>query len=213
MAAASEELGRFVREALGRGISRADVQKALLDAGWPPDHVDSALRAFADMEFPLPVPRPRPHVSAREAFLYLVLFTTLYISAFHLGSLLFDFIDRAFPDPAARGYLAWADIRLRWSVASLVIAFPVFLYMSYYISRSVARAPVRRASPVRKWLTYLTLFVASSVLIGDMIALVYNLLGGELTVRFVLKILVVAVIAGTVFGYYLWDLRKEEQAI
>ena len=58
--------------------------------------------------------------------------------------------------------------------------------------------------------TYLTLFVAASVLIGDFITLVYNLLGGELTTRFMLKVLTIAVIAGTIFFYYLPDLRLED---
>ena len=38
-----------------------------------------------------------------------------------------------------------------------------------------------------------------------------NLLGGDLTIRFVLKVLVVAAIAGSGFAYYLLDLRKEER--
>ena len=42
-------------------------------------------------------------------------------------------------------------------------------------------------------------------------ALVYRLLGGELSLRFVLKVLVVGVIAGGVFGYYLGELRREER--
>jgi hypothetical protein len=57
----------------------------------------------------------------------------------------------------------------------------------------------------------LTLFVAASVLIADFTTLVYNLLGGELTVRFLLKVLTVGVIAGATFGYYLWDLRLDEK--
>ncbi len=44
-----------------------------------------------------------------------------------------------------------------------------------------------------------------------MTTLIYKLLGGEFTVRFVLKVIVAAVIAGTVFGYYLTDLRNEEK--
>jgi len=44
-----------------------------------------------------------------------------------------------------------------------------------------------------------------------MITLVYNVLGGELTVRFVLKVLVAAAIAGSIFGWYLVDLRREER--
>ena len=63
---------------------------------------------------------------------------------------------------------------------------------------------------MRRWLTYLTLFLAATVLIGDMTVLVYNLLGGEISLRFLVKSLVVGAIAGTIFGYYLWDLRREE---
>jgi hypothetical protein len=37
------------------------------------------------------------------------------------------------------------------------------------------------------------------------------MLGGELTSRLVLKVLTVGVIAGTVFGHYLSDLRREER--
>ena len=46
---------------------------------------------------------------------------------------------------------------------------------------------------------------------GDMITLVNGLLAGEFTLRFLLKVVVAAVIAGGIFGYYLWDLRREEK--
>ena len=45
------------------------------------------------------MPRPKPYVSAAEAFLYLALFSTLYLSAFHFGRLLFCFIEIALPEP------------------------------------------------------------------------------------------------------------------
>ena len=66
-------------------------------------------------------------------------------------------------------------------------------------------------SPIRRWLTYFTLFVAAGFLIGDLTTLVYNVLGGEITIRFSLKVIVVGAIAGTIFGYYLRDLRREER--
>ena len=59
-------------------------------------------------------------------------------------------------------------------------------------------------------MTYLTLFVSAGFLMGDVTSLVYNLLGGEWTVRFLLKVLTVASIAGLVFGYYLRDLNRDE---
>jgi hypothetical protein len=209
--AINEDLLSFVRDALARGLSRAQIEDALIRAGWRSDQVKSALTSFAEIEFPIPVPRPKPYLSAREAFIYLVLFTTLYISAYNVGSLVFQFINRAFPDPAApAGFVEHIRQDIRWSVASLVIAFPVFLYVSRLISRAVSRDPSKRASKIRKWLTYITLFISAGVIIGDLTTLVYNFLGGELTLRFLLKVMTVGVISGAIFGYYLWDLRQEE---
>jgi len=210
VAAVNEELVGFVRDALRSGVSREGIADGLYRAGWSREQVHAALSSFADVEFPIPIPRPRASVEAREAFLYLVLFTTLYISAYQFGSLVFQFIEQAFPDAADRTF--GVVERLRWSVSSLVVAFPVFLFLSRLTAREVDAAPARRQSPVRRWLTYLTLFVAAAVLIGDVTTLLYNLLGGDLTARFVLKVLVVGLIAGAIFWYYLSDLRADERS-
>jgi hypothetical protein len=212
MAAATQDLELFVRDALGKSQSKESILAALAAAGWPVEQAANALDAYADVAFPVPVPKPRPYLSAREAFLYLVLFATLYVTAYHLGSLLFDLINRAFPDPADP---AWQAMHLgssmRWSVASVVIAFPVFLFVARHLGKELARSPIKRLSVVRRWLTYVTLFLAAGIVIGDLITLVYNVLGGELTTRFGLKVVVVAAIAGTIFAYYLFDLRHEEK--
>ena len=211
--AINDELLSFIKEALARGQSRASIEDVLLQAGWKADQVEHALSAFAQVDqFPIPVPRPKLYLSAREAFMYLVLFTTLYLTTFNLGRLIFQFINLGFPDPAAYyDSVNSARQAIRFSVASVVIAFPIFTYLSLLIGRSIKRDPSKRASKVRKWLTYMTLFVAAGVIIGDLTALVYGFLGGELSLRFALKALTVAVIAGGIFGYYLWDLRQEER--
>ena len=212
MASTTQDLDLFVREALARGESKESIEAALVSAGWPMEQIRSALDAYADVGFPVPVPRPRPYLSAREAFLYLTLFTALYLTAFHLGSLLFKLIEQAWPDPADSEYVVRnLTDSIRWSTASVIIAFPVFLFVARYLGKELARSPVKRLSAVRRWLTYLTLFIAAVVLIVDMTTLVNNVLGGELTLRFVLKVVAAAVISGTVFGYYLWDLHKEEK--
>jgi len=211
--AVGDELVGFVRDALARGLSRGEVENALTQAGWTPDQVRGALAAFAPVDFPIPVPRPRPSLSAREAFMYLLLFTTLYIVAFNLGSLIFEFINRALPDRASRMSDVAVRESIRWSVSSLIVALPIFLYMSRLTARTIRLHPHERTSPVRRWLTYLTLFAAACVLIGDVVTLVYNLLGGELTARFVLKALTVGAIAGAIFWYYLSDLRRDESEL
>jgi hypothetical protein len=206
------DLQLFVRDALARGLPRTAIREKLLQAGWRPEEVESALGSFAEVDFPVPVPRRRPYVSAREAFLYLVLFATLYITAFNVGVVLFAILDRWLPDVAQAGHATrQAVAAVRGGIAALVIAFPIFLFLSTLIGRSLAREPEKRGSKVRKWLTYLTLFVAALVLIADLTFLVQRLLSGELPLRVLLKTLVVFAIAGTVFGHYLADLRREER--
>jgi hypothetical protein len=207
MATETVQLESFVKESLQSGKTRSEIASALEGAGWPGAQVANALAAYADIPFSIPVPRPRPSLTAREAFLYLVMFSTLYFAAWNLGSLLFAFIDRAFPEDN-RGFNL-IDIQ-RWSSAAVIIGFPVFLLLARYTNKQLELNPFKRLSPARRWLTYLTLFLASAALLGDITTLIYNLLGGDLTIRFVLKILVVALIAGSCFAYYLLDLRKEE---
>ena len=206
----NEELSRFVREALSRGASRDEISEALVDASWRQADIDKALGAWVDRDFVAPIPRPRPYLGAREAFLYLVLFASLYAAAISFGNVTFVLINRAFADVAFTPPAAASAEMLRWGLAYLVISFPAFLLVQRLVRRTLRSDPDLRSSRIRKWLTYLTLFVAAGVLAGDLIALVFFGLGGELAVRFLLKVAVVAAIAGSVFGYYFWDLRQDD---
>ncbi len=211
MAGDADELDTFARDALMRGIDRADIERVLLEAGWTREQATSALAAYADVSFPVPVPRPRASLSARDAFIYLTLFSTLYLTCYHFGKLVFEFVNRAFPDPALDGDGGWRADAMRWSISTLTIAFPVFLLLTRSTERALKAHPIKRFSPVRRWLTYVTLFLAATILIGDLITLVYSVLGGEITTRFILKVATVGAIAGSVFGYYLGDLRRDEK--
>jgi hypothetical protein len=206
---AGDDLTRFVRDALAQGVPRARVEEILAEAGWSRDQIRTALAAFADVEFQIPVPRPRPYLSAREVFVYLLLFGTFYLSAYNVGALLFAHVNRLFPDPVSPIQEIYARQLVRWSISSLAIAFPVFVALQRRMNREVARDPAKRRSQVRAALVHLTVFVAVCAVVGDLIALVYSALGGELTVRFVLKVLVIGAIAGTALLYYLPDLELE----
>lgn len=206
----SQELQPFVGRALERGISRTAIREKLLEAGWREDEVEAALRSYLETDFPLPVPRRKPYLSAREAFFCLVMFLALYLSAFSFGNLLYVFIERALPDRQLRFYSGGTE-SIRAATAALLIAFPIFLLLTRFLERQAERDADKRGSRVRKWLTYITLFVAAGTLIGDLIALVSGLLSGELTVRFVLKVATIFFIAGSAFLYYLWDLRQDEK--
>lgn len=206
----TSELQSFVKEALAKKSSKPEIKTALVKAGWQDDEINAALQAFADLDFPIPVPKRKPYLSAREAFLYLVMFLCLYLSSFSFGSLIFDFINRWLPDPL-NSYYDYSQRSLRMSLSMLIVGFPLYFWLATILNRGIHRDPEKKGSKIRKWLTYLTLFIAAGIIIGDLITLIFNLLGGELTVRFTLKVLTVLAIAGTIFGYYLWNFRKEEK--
>ena len=208
------DLHAFVRDALTRGVSRDELKRALRDARWPDDEIEAELAAWHEAGLGLPVPRRRVGVSPREAFLYLLLFVALYLVAYHVGAILFAWIERHWPDVAFAGSFEEFESRgrewVRFSVASLLVAFPVYLLTARITGRAVARDPEKRNSGVRRWLTYLTLFNAACVLIGDFIALLLGMLKGELTPRFASKAAVVAAIAGWLFTHYMGGLRRDE---
>jgi uncharacterized protein DUF5671 len=196
------ELLEFVRDALALGLGRREIARVLGQAGWAQADIAAALNAFAEVDFPVPVPKPRPYVSAREVFTYLVLFAALYVSAGNLISLMFEFINQFFPDPLHSRSAAAAADTIRRNAAALIVAFPVFLFTLRSINKAIAEDPSKRGSRPRKWLVYLTLWVAVLVLMGDLGVLIYKALAGELTIRFVLEVVTVAVIAGGIFVYF-----------
>ncbi|MCC7357192.1 hypothetical protein IT408_01670 [Candidatus Uhrbacteria bacterium] len=207
----TNELLPFVKEALNKGLSRKEITDALLKASWKDDEIHQALNSFVDIDFPIPVPKRRPYTSAREAFLYLLLFLTLYISAWSFGVIVFQFINRWLPDVMQLDYVYDSTASaLRMGTASLIVAFPLYLWISSILAKSNKRDSDKRNSKVRKWLTYITLFAAAGVIIGDTISIVFAFLQGDLTLRFVMKVFTIAGISGSIFGWYLLDLRSSE---
>ncbi|MCX6910619.1 MAG: hypothetical protein NTY01_21620 [Verrucomicrobia bacterium] len=103
----------FVRDALLRGVSRADIALALEKGGWSAKEIQAALDAFADTNLPVPVPRKRASSSPKEAFFFLVMFSTLYGAAFAFGAMLFDLINLTLSQP---------DETLRFSLKAAVVA-------------------------------------------------------------------------------------------
>ncbi|MCX6724069.1 MAG: DUF5671 domain-containing protein [Candidatus Staskawiczbacteria bacterium] len=147
----------------------------------------------------------------RDLFLHLLAIVTLYWSAVSFVTLLWQHVNYYFPD-VLNGYYGYASALtgpIRFAVSSLIIVFPVFILVSWYLNKIYAREAQVRESKIRKWLIYLTLFIASLVIIGDLISVINMLLGGEITTRFILKALSILLVAGFVFGYYLDDVRRE----
>lgn len=205
---ASDQLASFVYDALNAGRSRDDIATALSDAGWSTAEIRDALGNWADTEFTPPVPRPRPFVSAREAFLYGLMFVSLAMVAWHLSTLLFYLIDRWIPD-VSDNYPYYGRSGMRWSISSLIVFFPLFAILNQRANRGIRANAGRRRSGVRKWFGYITLFLAALALLGDLIFVIYALLSGDLTARFIAKAAVVAAVAGLIFFYFKADMTED----
>jgi hypothetical protein len=199
----ADQVTEFVGKALALGRPRSEIAQVLRQAGWQESEVTRAMRAWAESDFSPPVPRPRSHVSAREAFVYGLLFTALCFAVFHINSLGFSLIDLWLEEADPDGYATqWARSNIRWAVAVLVIVVPAFLWVNWRQAQSMAKDPAKQRSAVRKWFGYVTLFLAALGLAGDLVYTIYALLNGDMTLQFLLKAGLVLVTLGVVILYY-----------
>lgn len=205
-------LAPFIDASKQRGASDEFLAAMLTRRGWPADDVYAALADYWAQSTGVPVPQRQSSAeSARDAFFHLLSFVTLAIWATALGAVLFAITDVLIPDPISGRTLFNYRSAIAWNLASLGVAFPIYLLAMRFIYNEARKAPERLQSPVRKWLTYLALLVTAGAVIGDLIMLLGYFLLGELTARFLVKEFVVLAICGGIFAYYLASLRWNRQ--
>lgn len=149
------------------------------------------------------------HNTPRDVFLHLLNILTFYLSIIGFIMLYIQYISVLFPDPLNFYYTAIAN-GVRVSTSMFVVAVPVFILTAWLLAKDLKSNPEKREGRLRKWLIYLTLFIASVTIIVNLIILVYNFMSGELKIQFFLKILTVLLVALAVFGYYIWELRRKD---
>jgi len=147
--------------------------------------------------------------SPRDVFMHIFAIVLLYISAGSFLTIAFQSINILFPDAVNQFRFSGAPDQIRWAISAIIVIFPVFLWASRFLRRDIANNPEKADLRIRKWLLYFTIFAAAGFIIGDIVSLVYNFLQGELTIRFLLKVFFVLLVAAAVFWYYLSDLRRK----
>ncbi|MBU6229647.1 MAG: hypothetical protein KGQ93_08125 [Cyanobacteria bacterium REEB459] len=196
-------LVEFIQAARSRGCDDDFISKMLRQYGWPQRQVDRAfIQVYEGLTgCSIPTPAGSSAGMSRDAFLYLLAFTTLIIWIQALGSIAFVFIEYLVGDNLNPSYdqPSW---QISFALARLLVAYPVYLAMMRAINRDLTIYPEKYFSGVRKWLTYLTLWVAALILLGTLIALLTSLLRGEVSLRFWCKIAVILLLDGGVLWYY-----------
>lgn len=205
-------LDGFVQQSRQQGMNLVDIRTLLLLAGWKDKQI---LAAFRSSESALAIPEPPASGTAREACLHLLAFTALYAWVIALVLLLFNLIEMRWPDPEALGEAEWRQRQLssiRAQLATIVVAFPAFVILWRLLQREILRQPEMARNAVRRWLTYASTFVGSVTLASNTITLIYFLLEGEASLRFLLKVTTLFVISGGGLLYLRSAMRTPEAA-
>lgn len=150
----------------------------------------------------------KPKTTPKDFFLWAGAIVAFYWSVIAYIFLVFNYIDYVFPnvlnyypsDPYQSG--------ISYQMASIIVLLPLYLLLMWLIRRDISRDPSRSEIWVRRWALILTLFVAGAAIAGDLITLLTTFLNGEaLTTSFLLKVLVIFLIAAGVFMHFISDLR------
>ncbi len=209
------DIQSFIKHAREIGISEQALVGMLTVRGWPEKEVYEALAIHYEQQVGTSIPaRKGSGTAAKDAFFYLLIFSTLATWTIALGALAFTLIDRwladsLFSTPYNQGYDVYSAAA---SMASILVAFPVYLLVTKMVTREERQHPEKLMSPVRKWLTYMALVIAACIFIGDLIAALTYFLRGEITSRFLAKAFVVLAISGGIFFYYYGGVRRSEHS-
>ncbi|MDP3726473.1 MAG: DUF5671 domain-containing protein [bacterium] len=152
---------------------------------------------------------PQNKTGPKDVFGHLLAIIGLYVSVLSFGALLFGLINLYIPDVLQYEHGRFAVESLKWPLAILVIVFPLYVWLTAYLQRDLQKNPEKKELKTRRWLLYFTLFATAVVIIGDMVTLIFRFLNGDLTLQFVFKVCAILAIAGSVFTYYVWNIRKD----
>jgi hypothetical protein len=200
--ARDDRLTDFVGAALAAGRTRDEILRALTDAGWSDTEAADGLAAYAKTNFAPPVPAPVSVVSARDFFLYALIFVALALTAWHAVAAAHAIIDLAFGTALDGGAPERRRSSLNRSIAVLVVFAPLYIILSRRASASLAADPARHRSAIRRWTAALILLLTVLALLGTLAGVIYRFLqdGGDAV--FLLKSAVTAIVAGAIFLTY-----------
>ncbi|MBI4087914.1 hypothetical protein HY418_00835 [Candidatus Kaiserbacteria bacterium] len=149
----------------------------------------------------------KPKVTPKDFFLWAGAMIAVYASFFAFISLLFDYLNYAFPDPLQYFPADPYSGGISYEMASLIVLVPLATWLLLIIQGTIRRDSTRSEIWVRKWALYLTLFIAGITVAADLITLIMYFLQGDVTVRFLLKVVVVLLVVGAGFFHFLADLH------
>ncbi len=157
--------------------------------------------------------RNKPKLSVGFFFLCLGTLITLITSVVSFLNLIFSTLDKQFPDALNStyqyGYSTYDFESIRIALATLIIFFPIFLVVSYFWRKYMKGEMGHFDEVIRKWVIYIILFISAIVVAIDLVTLVRYFVSGEITNRFIYKVVTTLVVVMIVGMYYILLLRNK----
>lgn len=144
--------------------------------------------------------------TAKDFFIWLGAIIALYGTISSLITLLFEYVNRAFPDALAYYGDPYAGA-VRFAMSALIVLTPATIILFRLIRSSIEKDPAKANIWVRRWALMLTLFVAGAVVVIDLITVINTFLSGEIGIRFALKAAIVLLVALGIFLHFLADVK------
>ncbi len=143
--------------------------------------------------------------SPKDFFLNLGALLALYVSVYAILNLVFSIINYLAPDKLA-GYF-YSNV-IAGPISILIILIPSLYAFEYFILKDISVNEAKKNIWVYRWRIFLTLFLAGAVIGVDLIVLINTYLGGEISSRFIYKVIAVLIITGAIFKYYFYTLNE-----
>lgn len=148
--------------------------------------------------------------SAKFAFFYLLSLVALVFLAMSVGMIIFQIINKNIIDIINQYSGNYSPDALKLAISALIISAPIFYFITWQIFKNLVEGTLSKDSAIRRWLTYFILLIVSIVMIGWFIGAINSFLGGELTIKFILKAITAILISAIIFSFYFYDIKRED---
>ncbi len=156
------------------------------------------------------------HKKLTPLFFFLSLGTvvTLIVTVSAFLTLAFETLNHVFrdvlTDSYTYGYANYSYEGMRSALALLIIIFPTYLVIQYFWSKQSTVSRLSHWNDVlRRWALYVILFLVSITIITDLVVLVRYFVSGEITTRFIFKVLLTLLVAIKIGLYYTRTLQEK----
>ena len=220
---ANNSITDYIKKSLAENKPEPEIRTNLEQAGWDIKSIDEGFKSIqTGNTVPTPpsdVPRPPAgYANMWDAFEHILMFISLYFMSTSFAMLLHQFADKwapGIPNTGSYGFFglsSYSDWILKSSLACVIVTFPLFAYFHLDLTKRTLKNPQLRSIRIRKQLIYFTLIITFLILVKKVIETIFNLLNGDVSLNFILHLLITVGVSGAIFIIYLHQVREDRKA-